>query len=602
LSSTQFTEIEYSIEATSYATHEQTYYFRVVDAGSTSSLSYIVLPQVTLAPWITVTSSTITLNLAGKDEITFDIDPYPDGAGGGIYTWYDLENDPSKSTNLVPNASNMSSLTRHHFTVSSEAKRETLSDDAQISVLEYSPARTVIRRTGTYDGLSSARFDHLYTVYPSGEIYIDRNVDFTAGVSSTEEDLRLTLANPNNPWTRSEQDGTAGSDWIGGYSNSANYKVDPFMVPYEDWTGVNANDVITNSSIGYWYHYYEKGADSFSNGQRYELPDMLVRLKPSDLNATGGNTYSADYRNPSPLDTFNTGSGGWFDASENTMGGWWDSDYGYRRQLTIDSADSGYTIKLALSGATASAIYNNCVDQTNGNDFRVVWWDGSQWNDLDRYLESFSSSDITVWFRIQEAGGWGGGASDYYLYYGNSSPAAVKEDKSNVYDLWEDFDDITNWTKWRDDGGESNVSATVTSSVVTINSGGALLGGLKHNTYTPGNTYGFVARVRSRAVSATDDHGPICWFINAPDGETYAYQTRGGSTRNRYVRKYDSGQSQGADYTIQFDDSTGPFPAANTWYEYEVHRLTDGTMRAFRDGTQQFPPLPGGGWSTADTF
>jgi hypothetical protein len=121
LSSTQFTEIEYSIEATNKATDSQTYYFRVVDAGSTSTLNYIVYPQVTLVAWVTGTGSTITLNLGGKDEITFNSAPYPGGGGGGIYTWYDLENDPSKSTNLVANESYMSTLTRHHFTVSSEA-------------------------------------------------------------------------------------------------------------------------------------------------------------------------------------------------------------------------------------------------------------------------------------------------------------------------------------------------------------------------------------------------------------------------------------------------------------------------------------------------
>jgi hypothetical protein len=100
----------------------------------------------------------------------------------------------------------------------------------------------VIRRTGTYGDLPEARFDHLYTIYPSGEIFIDRNVDFTADVSSTAEHLRMALDNPGTPpWTESEQDATPTSDWIGGYSNDATYKVDPFMVLYEDWTGVNAN-------------------------------------------------------------------------------------------------------------------------------------------------------------------------------------------------------------------------------------------------------------------------------------------------------------------------------------------------------------------------
>ncbi|NIQ81051.1 MAG: DUF2341 domain-containing protein, partial [Anaerolineales bacterium] len=1335
----------------------------------------------------TTTSSTITLNLGGKDEITFDTDPFNadpllSGGGGGIHTWYDLENDPAKSTNIIANDLNNSSLTRHHFRVDSTDRRETTSTDAQISVLEYSPARVVIRRTGTYSDLPEARFDHLYTVYPTGEIYINRNADFTGAVTTAHEHLRMTLDNTGLPWTQSEQDNTPTSDWIGGYSDSASYKVDPFMIWYEDWTGANANN--DASSGGAWTHRYEKGTDNFSNGQRYELPDMLVRLKPSTLNSpTGGDPYSLDYRNPSTLDKFNTGAGGWFDASENTSsnpyGNWWDGSWSKRRKITFDNltqtenltgfpvlikldstridyaqtqdqgqdirfvdsddttllsheieewnesgissvwvkvpqidgssdtdsiwmyygnpsatdgqnrnavwdsnfkgvwhlkesgtgtadefADStsnnnhgqggkgysGYTptqsagqigygqtfdgvndlIDMASSGwsdslwpyrkriviqgsqvsgtsdlsnfpvlikflpdsdtnlkhtsygghvgkddgtdifftndeggkcdheiekydpQTGELItwvevpglyhsanttlymyygYASAIDQQNvsgtwdeggnnnykgvwhlneavtdetvggnhsdssglgndgvqnnngpvtgqiakgqnfdgtndyinvssfigitgypvtisawsaatagsngsfraagtvgladdqylgvgwsdvdgtpelaarnttfediggtpvgldtwthivgvftsptdrklyvngslansdtvsvpeisnptifqmgqslnssagfmqvdevrisdvdrsadwiatehnnqsdpssfyqvlgeetpsdvtldltgtqitleawvnynaagtghigaftkngygdgyrltlpegsppknanfqlqsetggnltsagtlsagtwyyiagtwdgstmrmyinggpdantqskttplvsagkefwighgdhaiekawsypwhggldeirisdlarspdwiaaqhesmmdtfatyggeessdffneaegcysitmsddqklvfdihgsvpnpryspafkirnyrsfadpqtvyrnesllekgtdynaavipfseawyftwwdssyayrkkitvsagsadvpsgysvsvtfdhaalvnavpsskslasGDDIRIVRWDGSTWTELDRTLDESSSwndASTKIWFRTQAAISANGSDGNYYLYYGNTTPGSLLANKANVFDLWDDFDDITDWTKWVDDGDGSIVSATVNSSVVTIDSGSGPLGGLKHNTYAPDNTYGFVARVYASAVQASDDHAPVCWFINAPDGETYAYQTRGSSARNRYVRKHDSGQSPESETIIEQDLSTGPFPVANTWYEYEVHRLTDGTMRALRDGTQQFPP--GGGWSIADT-
>ena len=122
---------------------------------------------------------------------------------------------------------------------------------------------------------------------------------------------------------------------------------------------------------------------------------------------------------------------------------------------------------------------------------------------------------------------------------------------------------------------------------------------MQHNTYSPSNTYGFVSRTRARSLTdVSDDLAPTCWFINAPAGETYCYQTRGSAARNRYVRKFDSGQTTGSDISIEFETTTGPFPVADTWYRYDVHRLTDGTMRAFREGSQQFPLS---GWSTADT-
>jgi uncharacterized delta-60 repeat protein len=143
---------------------------------------------------------------------------------------------------------------------------------------------------------------------------------------------------------------------------------------------------------------------------------------------------------------------------------WWDPDYAYRRQLDIDAAVSGYSMKLTLDDTTtptAADIFSECL--ASGNDFRVVWYDGCVWIDLDRELESFTSSNITVWFRIQEPDGWAGGPSNYWLYYGNSSPDPLKEDKAAIYDLWDNFDYSgteweTNWTKFTEAGDHEPVT------------------------------------------------------------------------------------------------------------------------------------------------
>jgi hypothetical protein len=49
LSSTQFTELEYSIRATNNSTNCQTYFFRVTDAGATTNFTFTVYPQITVA-------------------------------------------------------------------------------------------------------------------------------------------------------------------------------------------------------------------------------------------------------------------------------------------------------------------------------------------------------------------------------------------------------------------------------------------------------------------------------------------------------------------------------------------------------------------------
>ncbi|KPJ58692.1 MAG: hypothetical protein AMJ46_13775, partial [Latescibacteria bacterium DG_63] len=454
--------------------------------AAATSASFDITSSTTV--WATNTPSTITLNLGGKDEITFNSATYPTGGGGGIFTWYDLENDPSKTTNLIANGGNMTTLTRHNFTVLSEDKRETLSPDAQLSILEYTPARIVIRRTGTYGSLSEAGFDHLYTIYPSGEIYIDRNVDFTSDVTSEAEGVRLCLANPGTaPWTRSEQDGTATSDWIGGWSDSTvtpNYEVDPFIVLYEDWTGVNANNVSSSSpSSGYWYHYYEKGAENFSNGQRYELPDMLVRLKPSTLNSdTGGNPYSQDYRNPSTLDQFNTGSGGWFDASENTSGNpygnWWDQSWSKRRKITFDNLTqtenlTGFPVLIKID----SSRIDYAQTQNQGEDIRFVDDDGTAL--LAHEIEEWNEAGTSyVWVKVPQIDG--SSDTDFiWMYYGHPSTP----DGQNRNGVWDsNFKGV-----WHLKESGTGTTDEFTDSTSNANHG---QGGKGYSGYTPTQSTG----------------------------------------------------------------------------------------------------------------
>ena len=77
LGGSQFTELEYSIHATSNATNCQTYYFRVTNAGSTTNFTYTVYPQITLAGSPTCTAPTPVDNLTitannSQNTITWD--------------------------------------------------------------------------------------------------------------------------------------------------------------------------------------------------------------------------------------------------------------------------------------------------------------------------------------------------------------------------------------------------------------------------------------------------------------------------------------------------------------------------------------------------
>ena len=133
---------------------------------------------------------------------------------------------------------------------------------------------------------------------------------------------------------------------------------------------------------------------------------------------------------------------------------WWDSDYQYRRRIAVTAAPSygvstGYSVKYNPTGSEASEIYNYSL--ANGNDFRVVYWNGSSWVELDRDLVFFTDSNIEVWFALQADIGGGAVDGDYFVYYGNSDAGSPPANVDNVYLFADNFDEAT-WdtSKWQE--------------------------------------------------------------------------------------------------------------------------------------------------------
>jgi hypothetical protein len=135
----------------------------------------------------------------------------------------------------------------------------------------------------------------------------------------------------------------------------------------------------------------------------------------------------------SNLQVNGSGSGAYL----NLTGGnnWWSPNYSYRRQLVIDitgnaSLVSGYTVHTYISGSDAATIYSNSL--TTGNDFRVVYFDGSTSTELTRDLISFSGSTIEFYHKTQALLS-GNDASHYYIYYGYAGAVSPTIDKTQVY-------------------------------------------------------------------------------------------------------------------------------------------------------------------------
>ena len=149
---------------------------------------------------------------------------------------------------------------------------------------------------------------------------------------------------------------------------------------------------------------------------------------------------------------------------------WWDTDYLYRQKITVSSSGSTAVpdeYSVGFTEDTASLISAGKL-RPDGNDWRIVYWNGSSWVELDRHVRSgWDSADTEIWFKTQAA--IIGGASDdnYYVYYGHpaetGTPPGYWSDSmgadahSRVYWCADDFEEHASGEHpdgWTNQGGE----------------------------------------------------------------------------------------------------------------------------------------------------
>jgi hypothetical protein len=121
---------------------------------------------------------------------------------------------------------------------------------------------------------------------------------------------------------------------------------------------------------------------------------------------------------------------------------WWNTNYGYRRQITIvnnaaSMLDVGYSVYVTINTASLVSASKMLSD---GNDLRVAYWSGSSWIELDREVIDMNGNSTQVWFKTQATIEVSGSDSNYYIYYGDPSAGSPPANKSNVYLWYDDFD------------------------------------------------------------------------------------------------------------------------------------------------------------------
>jgi flagellin-like protein len=121
---------------------------------------------------------------------------------------------------------------------------------------------------------------------------------------------------------------------------------------------------------------------------------------------------------------------------------WWDVSYDHRKHTTItnnlgSTISSGYSVCLTMD--TASLVSSGKM-LSNGDDLRIVYWDGNSFTELDRDIIDMNTDSTQIWFKTQADIDPSGTDDSYDMYYGYSTVENPPENKKNVYFWYDDFD------------------------------------------------------------------------------------------------------------------------------------------------------------------
>jgi hypothetical protein len=134
-------------------------------------------------------------------------------------------------------------------------------------------------------------------------------------------------------------------------------------------------------------------------------------------------------------------------------------DYGSEENSLV----SEYSVSVVLN--TTSLVSAGKM-LSNGNDLRIVYWNGSSWTELDRQIIDMNTTSTQVWFKTQADISAGSSDNNYFMYYGNSAPPAPldywsdsmgADSPSRVYWYADSFEEHANNTDpdgWTNEGSE----------------------------------------------------------------------------------------------------------------------------------------------------
>ncbi|MBI2890199.1 MAG: hypothetical protein HYY13_05385 [Nitrospirae bacterium] len=142
---------------------------------------------------------------------------------------------------------------------------------------------------------------------------------------------------------------------------------------------------------------------------------------------------------------------------------WKSGAYGYRQRITItnnvgsQALPAGYSVRADLTHATW---VTGGKAQADGDDVRIVYWNGSTYVEVPRTNSTaWNSGNTRVYFPTQASIAASGSDNNYYVYYGNTAALAPSSNPSDVYLWYDDFSSNTAVSQG-DDWANSVVSST----------------------------------------------------------------------------------------------------------------------------------------------
>ncbi len=328
--------------------------------------------------------------------------------------------------------------------------------------------------------------------------------------------------------------------------------------PYFVFSG--ATDTLTGID-GYYVYYGETAAGdpvmlgNYQVGTSYTVATPMsvgstyyLRIKTKDKagnvsTAVTGFTYGYSGISPSTslvIDTQGEFEAGSFESLEASTSAWWNTGYLYRQPLTVtNSGSTAINIGdfIGVSGVGTSALVAAGKMQSDGDDLRIVYWDGTDWVEAPRGWENLNTAATKIFFQSQSKIGVGATDVGYYMYYGN----ATTTDGGSLSVFYDDFEDNSlDGSKWVTNSGYGTIAETS--------------GQLRYTGRTSGNS-GVSTQVRSNSAISGD------FTMNA---KVYLVNNQGGNfSGGLFMGSYDDSTPANALGTLEAFNYNGPIYAYN---------------------------------------